>query len=565
MVRSIILFVLFSVFLSCSNPSQKKDISSVNLIRGDIRLCGGEDFGEVDFELSCSQETRKDFELGISLLHSFEYEEAEKAFAKVIDSDPSCVMAYWGVAMSNFHSLWLQSGTEYLEKGSRILDLAKSIKSTARERDYLEAIGAFYSDWESKSREMRVQEFEQKMERLYETYSFDKEAAIFYALALTAAANPADKTYQNQKKAGKILESIFPDQPNHPGIAHYIIHCYDYPELAEMALPTARKYAQIAPSSAHAQHMPSHIFTQLGLWRESINSNINSISSAQCYGQTIDSAGHWDEELHGMDYLVYAYLQLGDNQSALEQSRYLMTFKKVFPENFKVAYAIAAIPARIALENKNWNDAINLKLPKNLVNWRDFPWQLAISHFARGLGFANIGNTEQAQAELDTLEFLQNQLKTINDPYKANQVAIQSKTLIAWIQLSKGNHDQAIALMKEASDMEYQTSKHPVTPSEVLPAIELLGDMNYKLGNYEAALEAYKSDLQQHPNRFNGLYGAAKSAFLKGDTELARNYLHVFLETINPDVNEREEIIDAKKLMQHLSSDKKTSTLPSTT
>ena len=266
-----ILLISVSTY-NCKNENSERavQLDNIGLIRGEIKLCGGMEFGVVNFSASCNSDSREPFNLGISLLHSFEYEEAEKSFAKAIDADPDCVMAYWGVAMSNFHALWNQQGTKHLEKGSKILEIAQSLPKTDREQDYLNAIHAFYKDWETLDLSTRKSLFENKMEQLYLKYPDDTEAAIFYALALNTIANPADKTYKNQKKAGNILESLMPDKPDHPGILHYIIHTYDYPELASLALPTARKYASVAPSSAHAQHMPSHIFTRLGLWDESI-------------------------------------------------------------------------------------------------------------------------------------------------------------------------------------------------------------------------------------------------------------------------------------------------------
>lgn len=484
--------LLFTLFIfSCQNKNSRieAELKSLELIKGEITLCGNQEFGEIDFSILCSSESRKTFELGISLLHSFEYEEAEKAFVKTIDMDPTCAMAYWGVAMSNFHSLWLQSGNKYLQKGSRILEIAQSLPKSERDQDYLDAIHVFYRDWESIDHGKRKLLFENKMRELYEKYPNDKEAAIFYALALNATANPGDKEYVNQKKAGKILESIFPSQPNHPGVAHYIIHTYDYPELAEQALETARRYAKIAPASAHAQHMPSHIFIRLGLWEESIGSNLNSTASALCYGQSIDPSGHWDEELHGMDYLVYAYLQIGENDKALKQLDYLNKFKKVFPVNFKVVYAMAAIPSRIALENKNWSDAAKLQFPPIEIDWNNFPWEKSIVHYTRAMGSIRLGDIESSKNELANLTESHQKLLALEESYKANQVKIQINTVSAWIYFAEGRNQDALKLMEEAVKMEYNTTKHAVTPGEVLPAGELLGDLFMEMRNPKKALE----------------------------------------------------------------------------
>ncbi|MCK5280103.1 MAG: hypothetical protein KAK04_16225, partial [Cyclobacteriaceae bacterium] len=347
-------FLALSCTIGCQNKkSSPPELLSIDLLRGDIVLCGGDQFGEVSFSLSCSYKTVKTFDLAISLLHSFEYEEAEKAFVQVIDTDPNCAMAYWGVAMSIIHSLWYQTDMSYLNKGSNLLEIAKKIPTGNREKDYLDAINEYYKDYSTLDQKTRELLYEKKMETLYKKYEDDKEAAIFYALALRASADPTDKSYTKQKKSGEILEKLFIEQPNHPGIAHYIIHNYDYPELAHLALPTARRYADIAPASSHAQHMPSHIFTRLGLWDESIESNVNSASSARCYAEESAMDGHWSNELHAMGYLVYAYLQKGDNEKAMEQYNYSQTINKIYPSNYS-PYNFDAIQVRMVLENKQW-------------------------------------------------------------------------------------------------------------------------------------------------------------------------------------------------------------------
>ncbi len=542
------------LLINCKNTSNPDPaLASIGLLRGDLKLCGSGQFGEVSFSLACNYRVRDDFELAVSLLHSFEYEESEKAFVKVIDADPECVMAYWGVAMSNFHPLWAPPSKEELEKGSKILEIAEKLPKSDRAKEYLDAIRGFYEDWAKVDHKTRTKRFEKKMEALYLNNPLDKEAAIFYALALNASADPADKSYTNQRKAGALLEGLFPDQPDHPGIAHYIIHNYDNPELAPMALNTARRYASIAPASAHAQHMPSHIFTRLGLWEESIQSNLNSTSSAICYSSSIDPQAHWDEEVHGMGYLVYAYLQKGQNDEALEQYEYLQTFKKIFPANFKIAYTAAAIPSRIALENKNWEAAAKLQLPlSTLVPWEQFPWQKSILHFARAMGSVRSGNTVSAEKELKILMSFNEELKDIGEVYKANQVLIQIRIIEAWILFAKGDDKKALTLMQLAAEMEANTAKHPVTPGEVLPAGELLADMLLAMDKSPEALEAYESDMKQHPNRFNGIYGAAIAAKKSGHILKAVNYFIKLLENASSTGSERPELEEARVfLKQH--------------
>jgi tetratricopeptide (TPR) repeat protein len=385
-----ILFLLIS--FSCTQKKEvpsKEMINEMKLKRGQVISCGPDDkqFGSLEFETSCSGKVKEDFNLAIKLLHSFEYDEAEKVFSKIIDQEPQCAMAYWGVAMSNFHALWAPPSDTELKKGAKAIQIAQSItQKTKREEAYINAIAAFYNNWDKLDHRTRCINFEKAMENLYSGFPNDKEIAVFYALALTAASDPADKSLTKQKKAGIILNSLYPGKPNHPGIVHYIIHTYDSPELAEMALPAARKYASVAPGSAHALHMPSHIFTRLGLWDESINSNIASVSSAQCYAEEAGIKGHWDEELHGLDYLMYAYLQKGDNTMAKKQWDYLNTIHEVEPVNFKVLYAFAAIPSRYVLENKLWKEAATLKIHPANFPWQKYPWQMAIINFTRLLG-----------------------------------------------------------------------------------------------------------------------------------------------------------------------------------
>lgn len=509
-----ISYVLLGAIISCNshtnnNPSPEA-IKAINLKQGEVIWCGPPmaNFGSVNFAVSLSPEVKKDFEQAIAMLHSFEYEEAEKAFAHVIEKDPACAMAYWGVAMSNFHPLWEPPNEAQLTKGAKAIALAQHIeKKTKREEDYINAIAAFYKDWQTTDHKTRCRNYERAMNAVYSTYPEDKEAAIFYALALNTTADPTDKTYANQRKAGEILSKIAREQPDHPGIIHYIIHTYDNPDLAEIALPAARKYASVAPASAHAQHMPSHIFVRLGLWDEAINSNLASINSAKCYAEKAALAGNFDEELHGLDYLEYAYLQKGDNAHAEEELNYLKSVKKVSAQNVKVAYAYAAIPARYALENKKWKEAAALQPFPADFPWSKFPWQNAITVFARLLGKVHMNDLAGAEKELDELKRLQQVLIDQKDQYKANQLEVQIKTGEAWIASRNGNREKAEQLMREAADLEDGTMKHPVTPGEVLPARELLGDMLLSMNQPAKAVEAYKQDLARHANRLNGKKG----------------------------------------------------------
>ena len=552
---SLIAFILIPI--SCKRKDTTPalgSIEAINLKRGDIISCGPPDkqFGLVEFETSCSKDSKKDFNLAIALLHSFEYDEAEKVFAKIIYKEPSCAMAYWGVAMCNYHQVWPSPPSPAeLEKGNKAILVAQSLATKpGREKDYIDAIAVFYKNWNKTDHHSRSLNFLAAMEANYKKYPGDKEAAIFYALALDGAADPADKSYRNQRKAGAILTSLYPNEPNHPGIVHYIIHSYDYPELAAMALPAARKYASLAPSSAHAQHMPSHIFTRLGLWDECIQSNLTSVASAKCYAENAHIKGHWDEELHGLDYLVYAYLQKGENDSAKQQYDYLKTIKEVYPVNFKDAYAFAAIPARYFLENKMWKEAATLELHPADFPWQNFPWQKAIVYFARLLGDVHINDIHSARIELKKLNDMYDTLSAKKDTYKANQVMIQVKTGEAWILLAEKKINEALQEMHLAANMEDKTEKSPVTPGEVIPAKELLADMLLQLNKTGDALEAYEADLKTHPNRFNGLYGAASASEKIKNIEKATYYYQQLLKIANTATANRHELKTARLFLK---------------
>ncbi len=555
--ESSILIVSVLFFAACKEKNtspEQKTINAINLKRGDVVLCGPADkqFGSISFINSCSDKVKKDFNLAIALLHSFEYDEAEKVFAKVIDQEPECAMAYWGVAMSNYHPLWAPPTEAELEKGAKAVAIAQSLPSNSKnEFAYIDAIATFYKDWKTTAHATRCINFEKAMEKIYAENTKDKDAAAFYALALDGTADPTDKSYKNQKKAASILNAVYPNDPNHPGIVHYIIHTYDSPELAQLGLAAARKYASVAPSSAHAQHMPSHIFTRLGLWDECINSNRVAAAAAKCYAENTDIKGHWDEELHAMDYLVYGYLQKGENVLAKEQLDYLNSFQVVFPVNFKVAYAYASIPSRYLLENKMWKEAASIQPNTTVVPWEKFPWQKGIIHFTRLMGAINIGNIEAAKSELKKLSTIQDTLNKQKDVYKANQIEIQKITGEAWILFKEGMQADGLKLMNRAADMEDKTQKHSVTPGEVLPARELLADMLQQLNKPAEALAMYEAVLRKQPNRFNSLYGAAIASEKINNTEKAISHYKQLLSLANTSASNRPEVDNARSFLKN--------------
>ena len=558
------LLIVLSIILCFSSCENKKTTSiqsftELDLKRGDLLLCGDPNFGDVSFALSCRYDLRETFNLGLSLMHSFEYAEAEKAFVSVLDQDPDCLMAYWGTAMSILnHPLSFKQNSKSLERGEKLLKVAQTLTpNNEREKDYIDAVTVYFNDWQNLDTKTRKLNYESKMEELYNKYPGDVETAVFYSLAVLATADLNDKSYAKQKKSGKILEKLFETNPNHPGIAHYIIHNYDSPELAHLALNTARKYAVIAPASAHAQHMPSHIFTRLGLWNESIKSNIDSANSAVCYAESVNPNANWVSEIHALDYLVYAYLQMGDNVRAQTEMNKMIEIKEVFPsDHFASAYALIAVPSRLAVENKDWQLATELELPKTNLDWNKAPWPKAMLHFSRALGFTNTGNSTAAQKELDILIDLRERLNEAKNSYESGQVTIQIESIRGWIEYSKGNTEKAIEYMKLASKLESETTKAAVTPGEIIPAEELLADLYMLTGKHKEALKSYELNLKGRPFRFNGLYGAAKAAQKLDNNKLAAYYFEKLIK-VSEDVNSsRPELSEAKDFLANNSNSK---------
>ena len=558
------LLIVLSIILCFSSCENKKTTSiqsfaELDLKRGDLLLCGDPNFGDVSFALSCRYDLRETFNLGLSLMHSFEYAEAEKAFVSVLDQDPECLMAYWGTAMSILnHPLSFKQNSKSLERGEKLLKVAQTLTpNNEREKDYIDAVTVYFNDWQNLDTKTRKLNYESKMEELYIKYPGDVETAVFYSLAVLATADLNDKSYIKQKKSGQILEKLFETNPNHPGIAHYIIHNYDSPELAHLALNTARKYAVIAPASAHAQHMPSHIFTRLGLWNESINSNIDSANSAVCYAESVNPNANWVSEIHALDYLVYAYLQMGDNVRAQSEMNKMIEIKEVFPsDHFASAYALIAVPSRLAVENKNWQLATELELPKTNLNWDKAPWPKAMLHFSRALGFTNTGNSSKAQKELDILINLRDRLNEAKNTYESGQVTIQIESIKGWIEYSKGNTEKAIEYMKLASKLESETSKAAVTPGEIIPAEELLADLYMLTGRHKEALKSYELNLKGRPFRFNGLYGAAKAAQKLDNNELAAYYFEKLIKVSENVNSSRPELLEAKDFLANNTNSK---------
>ncbi|MBA3569465.1 MAG: hypothetical protein H0W28_08995 [Pyrinomonadaceae bacterium] len=509
-----------------------------------------EKLGHVNFAVSCSASAQKQFNRAAALLHSFWYEEAEKAFAAVATDDPKCVMAHWGVAMSLYHPVWAPSTPAELQKGWAAVEKAKSIDAkTDRERDYIAAIEAFYKDSDRLDHRTRALAYEKAMERVYLSYPKDREAAIFYALALLGTGPITDKTFANQKKAAGILNRVLPQEPRHPGVAHYLIHSFDYPQLAYLALPAARSYAKIAPSSPHALHMPSHIFTRLGLWQESINSNLASAATAKNHvARTHPGAASFDQ-LHALDYLVYAYLQGGEDEKARQILAQANDVEKVDAEVISAAYAFTAIPARYALELRRWSEAAKLELRPATFPWDRFRYAEAIIYFARAVGAARSGDRNAAHIDVEKLSALQTALANAKDTYWANQVEIQRRAAAAWLAFAEGKSDEALTLIRSAAELEAASEKHPVTPGPIIPAREMLGDMLLELRQPEQALGEFETSLRDSPKRFNGLYGAALAAELSGNKKKASAYYRKIVALMAHTDSARPELRKAKQFL----------------
>jgi tetratricopeptide (TPR) repeat protein len=509
--------------------------------------------GKVHFPISCGAESQKKFDVALAMLHSFWYGKSDKAFADLAASDPGCAMAHWGVAMSRFHQIWEAPPPDDLKIGVAALASARAAGAkTERERDYIEALGAYYDGWDTHDHVTRFLAYEKAMGELAAKYPKDPEASIFYALALNgvALAVPPDKTYARQRKAGAILEPIFKKMPEHPGIAHYIIHSYDYPPLAERGVDAARRYARIAPDSPHALHMPSHIFTRLGLWDDSIASNLASADAARRDLQkTMPGASSFDE-LHAMDYLAYAYLQTGRDAEARKILDGAARAEKFDKQNFAAAYALTAIPARLALERRDWKAAASIALRPEGFAWNKFPWTESTVVFARAVGFARGGDPGSARAEIGRLEKLRDSLREAKNGYWADQVEIARREAAAWLARAEKKDTEALELMRSAAALEDTVDKHPVTPGPILPAREQLGDLLLELGKPADALAEYRADLAASPNRLNGLYGAARAARLSGDAAAAKGYYEKVIALVAKGDGARTELAEARAFVE---------------
>ena len=506
----------------------------------------GEKLGTVHFATSCSAAAQPQFDRAVALMHSFEFGPAIEAYSAAATADPGCAMAHWGIAISRWGNPFVagQRPAPQLQQGLEAIGRAKQAGAkTERERGYIAAAERLYADYDKTSQRDRVVAYEHAMADLSSKYPEDREASIFYALSLAAAALPSDKTYANQLKAGAILEKIFIEEPDHPGITHYIIHSYDVPPLAPRAVTAARRYATIAPSAPHALHMPSHTFTRVGSWQESIDTNIASVAAARR-----DHAVA--EELHATDYQMYAYLQTAQDTAARRILDSLPEISSRFDPNAVGSaapgsagiFALAAIPARYALERQAWAEAAKLQPTASA-----FPYTEAMTYFARALGASHVKDLETARSAIAALQQIRDRLTQANEAYWAEQVEIERRGAAAWTALAQGRNTEALAIMRSAAELEDGTEKNAVTPGPIAPARELLGEMLLQMHEPALALKEFQATLTKEPNRFRAVYGAAHAAALAGDRATASTYYDQLLKIcVRADQPGRPELAEAR-------------------
>lgn len=497
--------------------------------------------GTVHFPTSCAANVQKPIERGVAMLHSFWYEEAEKQFVEVEKNDPNCAIARWGVAMSYWHQLWNRPDGTVLAKGESQLKSAKSIGATPRERDYLKALTQFYSH-PKQPHAKRALAYSKAMEKLSRTNPDDHEAAAFYALSLLAAEPDHDKTKAFRLKAAAVLEKLFAEEPDHPGVAHYLIHTYDRPDMAEKGLPAARRYAQLAPAAPHALHMPAHIFARLGLWQDDIDSNVASIAATQ--REAAMHMGGEGHQFHAMDFLIYAYLQTGrehDAQKIIDEVSAMPPMKNMYgmgsdPRQF----ALSAYPASYALELHDWSAAAQL----TPVEGADDVMQ-SFTYWARSIGAGHATNVEQVKKEVAKLEEIQKRLEPKKKGDQGEYEAVSGELVVArgWLEFAQGNVDNAVKLLRTVADKEQGEAES----SEGIPTHEMIGDMLLETKRPEQALVEYEITLKTNPGRFNALYGAATAAAGLGRHDKAHEYYAQIVKNCADSKSNRAELKHARE------------------
>jgi hypothetical protein len=499
--------------------------------------------GTVAFPVSCVPSVQKPFERGIALLHSFWYEEAEKEFQQIAQDDPHCAMAHWGVAMSLWHQLWDHPNAKVITRGLDEVHQAKTMdgSTTPREKAYVAAAAAFYGDSKSMNHEARAKAYSDAMKKVYETYPDDHEAAAFYALSLLASEPHDDATFANRKQAAAILETLFATQPDHPGVAHYLIHSYDKPQLAQLGLPAARRYAQIAPASPHALHMPSHIFARVGLWQDDINSNLASIAATRKTAAM--HMGGESHQFHAMDFLIYAYLQSGREAEAakvIDEVKTMPKMKSMYGDDFDPqTNALTVFPAIYDLELRHWTDAAALQVVPGVLRGDQ-----SVTYWARAIGAARSGNLAQAHKDLDQIEAIRKEMLAVKKTNVAEIVGEDYQEAAAWVAHAEGKDDEAIVSLRALADKADKLGEEP----EGIPAREMLADLLLEAKRSRLALTEYQTDLKLNPNRFNGLYGAARAAEAQGKWGDAYSYYTLLFAACEGSNSARPELTHAKEM-----------------
>jgi hypothetical protein len=501
--------------------------------------------GNVNFPTSCDPQAQILITRGVAMLHSFGYEEARRTFGEAAKADPGCTIAHWGIARTWYHPVWAPPTADELKQGAAALEMAtRTPARSAREQGYIDALAVFYKDWQTVDHATRAKNYEQALGKLSASYPQDDEADIFHALQLVAVGylDPTDKTYQWQKRGSEILNRELPTHAEHPGVAHYIIHAVDYPSTAELGLKAARAYAAIAPDAPHALHMPSHIFTRLGMWDDSIASNIASAKSAVAQAVRLHGGGGSFDELHALDYLMYAYLQEAKDTSARKVLARMAEMTKLDDNQFAAAYAFAASPARWALERRDWKAAAALEVSPSWFPWDHYPNMEALAQYARAIGAARAGDEKGARAAAAKLDALRKQIPVTRDYDWSGSIGAQWEAANALIVWAEGRKEEGLRLLRVAADHEDAVDKHPVTPGALLPAREMLADLLLEDGVPGAALLEYETVLKSAPRRFHATAGAAMAADKSGDKARARAYAMQVAEIAKGAEVERPEL-----------------------
>jgi tetratricopeptide (TPR) repeat protein len=493
--------------------------------------------GNVHFATTCNETAQRRFDRAMRYQHSFWYRAAKEIFEETAKADPDCAIAYWGIALSLLNNPHSPVPAPNLPLGLAAIRKAQALGAKSqRERDYIDALALMYVDYDKLAHGPRIRAYLKAIEAVAAKYPEDDEAQIAYAITLNTSASPADKTYAQQLKGAALLEPISKRLPQHPGVTHYLIHLYDYPETAAKGLDAANRYARIAPDAPHAQHMPSHIYTRVGYWKESIASNAASVKAAK-------GDKEYGDQMHGADYMVYAYLQLGRDKEARAVIDEMAAVTGYGPAAFGAFFARAASPARYAVERGDWSSAAQLTVTPS-----QFPHVVAITHFARALGAARSGKPDAARADVAALAVLRDKLREAKDAYWAQQVDIQWQVANAWALNAEGKHDEALKALSSAADAEDKTEKAPVTPGPLAPARELYGQMLLERGMPEQALAAFEATKAKEPNRFHGYAGAAQAAEKLGDKAKARTNYQKLVALVGAEA-ERPEVAAARQYL----------------